>query len=51
MASNNNCVVKNKTPAERKGIAAILKSMKIDYELVLGQECGTWNLFRIFVVD
>ena len=41
MPVNANCGVRNKTPAERKDIKAILKSMKIDHELVLVQELGT----------
>ena len=48
--SNANCGRKNKTPEERKEIITILKSMKIDRELVLVQELGTWNIFIYIVV-
>ena len=51
IATNANCGVKNKTPSKRKVITVILKSMKIDRELVLVQEIGTWNVFLNIVVD
>ena len=50
-ASSTNYGITNKTPAERREITMILKSMNFDCKLVLVQELSAWKTFLTIVVD